>query len=441
MALPLNIALLGIFVAILWRMYKDTPYALMPIASIVLVLTWQGVSVAYLETGVYSPELMLATHRTGATLRYVAAISSFVLAYWVVFRGMLSRRWLAGHQSDVRSLEKADRLAAPLILIGLGAMVALLAWAPRGDIASRSQFLVQNPVYLRDRLLDYQPYLALILGYATGVALKARTRILGYMTLLLMLTVLYLYGNKFSGITEAFVFFCVPFVALVKFRPMDRSVFGLSVKRQALIATMALTMLVVAGLVRQIQYFQIMGSEKTGAQYLAERVFVLQGGIWWNTDNSAIHGLYEPGFKQFIHFVQEEKYFPDSSLMYLMTRAIGYDLTYKIFTFDNSLFTGAFPAIFYEIGGRYGPIVFSGLTGAIIALSAGYVARKILLGQVLLALVAFGIYLPFSNLASAAEFTPLLSFGLLAKFAIIGFIELFNLVGTLAEAAKPSPAA
>jgi len=68
------------------------------------------------------------------------------------------------------------------------------------------------------------------------------------------------------------------------------------------------------------------------------------------------------------------------------------------------------------------------LTGLIVALAAGYATRKILRGQALLALLACGIFLPLDNLASAAEFTPLLSLGLLAKFGLVLLIESMTLM-------------
>jgi hypothetical protein len=227
-----NIALIGIFVVLVLLMYKGTPYALMPVASIALVLVWQGVSVAYLETGAYSPELMLATYWTGATLRYVLAIVSFLLAYWAVFRLIVSRSWIKAHQGNALSLTNAERFAAPLIFACLIGILVLLCYAPRGAIDSRSKFLVENPVFLRDLLLGYQPYLTLVLGYATGITSKPRTRLLGYVSLLLMLSVLYLYGNKFSAVVETFFFFFLPFLALLKFRPFDRSLFGWTMRRQ-----------------------------------------------------------------------------------------------------------------------------------------------------------------------------------------------------------------
>jgi hypothetical protein len=436
-----NIALIGIFVVLVLLMYKGTPYALMPVASIALVLVWQGVSVAYLETGAYSPELMLATYWTGATLRYVLAIVSFLLAYWAVFRLIVSRSWIKAHQGNALSLTNAERFAAPLIFACLIGILVLLCYAPRGAIDSRSKFLVENPVFLRDLLLGYQPYLTLVLGYATGITSKPRTSLLGYVSLLLMLSVLYLYGNKFSAVVETFFFFFLPFLALLKFRPFDRSLFGWTMRRQVAAACAVLILAVFAGVLRQVQYLRDSGADSAGTQYLAERVFILQGGVWWNTDNQAIHGTYQPGFKEFADFARKENYYADSSLMYLMTRAIGYDLTYKIFMVDHSLFTGTFPSIFYEIGGKFGPVLFGALSGVVIAFAAGYATRKILLGQVLLTIIALGIYIPISNIASAAEFTPLISWGLLTKIGIVVCLELHALMVMLAPAADSTPEA
>lgn len=436
MAFLFNIALIGIFVFLVLRMYKDTPYALMPVASIAIVLVWQGVSVAYLETGAYTPELMLTTYWTGATFRYVLAIVSFLLAYWAVFRFMVSHRWIMSHQGNTQSMNNAERFAAPLIFVCLAGILAMLGYAPRGAIDSRSKFLVDNPIFLRDMLLGYQPYLILVLGYASGITTRHRTRMLGYASLLLMLLVLYLYGNKFSAVVETFFYFCLPFLALVKFHPIDRKMFGWTMQRQLVVAAAFLLLVVSAGLVRQIQYLHASGAQSEDTGYLAQRVFILQGGIWWNTDNQAIYGTYQPGFKQFADFVRKENYFDDSSLMYLMTRAIGYDLTYKIFTVDNSLFTGTFPSVFYEIGGKSGPVLFGGLSGILLALAAGYATRKILQGQVLLTIVSLGIYLPVSDIASAAEFTPLASIGLLSKIGIVVCLEVYGLMVMFAPAAN-----
>jgi len=438
MAFVLNIALIGIFVLLVLGMYKDNPYALMPVVSVAIILAWQGVSVAYLETGAYSPELMLTTYWTGATIRYVLAIVSFLLAYWAVFRLIVNRRWIRSHQGNAQSMNNAERFAAPLIFICLLGILVLLVYAPRGAIDSRSKFLVDNPNSLRNLLLGYQPYLTLVLGYASGVTSKPRIRMLGYASLLLMLLVLYLYGNKFSAIVETFFYFCLPFLALVKFRPIDRKMFGWTMRRQLVVAGAVLLLTVSAGVVRQVQYVHSSGTQNAGAEYLAQRVFILQGGIWWHTDNEAIHGSYQPGFKEFRNFVRNENYFPDSSLMYLMTKAIGYDLTYKIFMIDDSLFTGTFPSIFYEIGGKTGPVLLGGLTGIILALAAGYATRKILLGQVMLTIVAIGIYLPISDVASAAEFTPLASYGLLTKIGIVVCLELYGLMVMFAPVANPA---
>jgi hypothetical protein len=439
MSLLFNFALVGLLAVIAWLMFRDSPCALLPIASITLVLVWQGTSIAYLESGAYSPELMLATYSTGATLRYAIAVGIFLLAYWFTFRSLMSPRWLAARKNAEQRLQRAERFAMPMIMACLLLIVVLLAYAPRATVDSRSKFLVENPIFLRDQILNYQPYFTLILGYATGITSRSRVRAFGYLILFLLLLTLFLYGNKFSGILESFFFFCMPFLALTKLRPMDRVVFGLTVRKQILVAVAGMAVLISAGLFRQLQYARQTGAESAGTAYLTERVFVLQGGIWWNTDNLAIHGLYKPGFREFLDFTRGENYYSDSSLMYLMTRAIGYDLTYKVFMIDDSLFTGTFPAIFYEIGGRLGPPVLCAFSGIFIAILAAYLTRKILSGQALLVVVAAGLFVPLSNIASAAEFTPLLSLGLLAKFCILVLLEINSFLESQVGALQTAP--
>lgn len=431
MAFWFHLALMAAFASLAWRVFRDNAYTLMPIASITLVLLWQGISVAYLEKGVYSPELMITTYATGATVRYFFAVCSFLLAYWLTFRRVVPQGWVVQLNAESGRTEAAAR-SAKLMIAVCALLIGILLWyAPRGSIDSRSKFLVENPVYLRDTLLDYLPFIALVLGFASGVARTPKVRGFAYSIFLLMLVMLVMYGNKFSAITEEFFLYCTPYVALARAYPFDRRVLGLTVKRQVLLVTAFLLVAIGIGIVKQIRYLDATHSANGGTGYLAQRVFVLQGGIFWKTDNDIVHGIYQPGLRQFAEFVKESNYHLDASLMYLMTRAIGYDLTQKIMNIDDSLFTGTFPSIFYVIGGRYGPVILCGLVGLIIGLSAGYMTRKVMRAQMLRALIAFSLFLPLVNLASAAEFTTLLSFGFLAKVVLVGLIELYQMVRAL----------
>ncbi len=419
--------------------WKST-HAFFPLGSILIVLVWQGISVAYLEVGAYSPELMVETHRSGATFRYVIAICNFILAYWITMRFIVSPAWLGRMDRFEERMVQAARWALPLILASLAAVLLLLLKAPREAVDSRSQYLMLNPDLLRDTLLTYQPLTTLVLGIGTGLARNEKVRTVGICTFIAMIVTMYVYGNKFSEIAETLFYFCTPLAALMRFYPMDRRILGMNLRRQALVIGTIFCFAVTSGIIRQANYLSTTGADAQGSQYLMERVFILQGGIFWSTDNDAIHGKYQPGLREFATFVRDVDYHQDSSLMYLMSRAIGYDLTYKIFTIDNSLFTGAFPAIFYVIGGRYGPFYLCLVIGAGIALITGYCIRKLLSGQVALAIVAFSVFLPIQSLASGAEFTPLLSKGLAAKLVILVVLEAYEMHKRAVKAESPKEA-
>ncbi len=433
----LDIAAIAALVLLIVCMTRKNPVAFFPIGSVLLVLVWGGISVAYLETGTYAPELMLETHRTGATFRFVLAIALFVLAYWAVFRALLNRKWMSRLDGESARLRSAARLALPMILTALAATLLLAIFVPRETIDSRSQYLLNNPNFLRDKLLAYLPLVTLILGMGCGLARTVRTRSLGYATALLILVVLYLFGNKFSEITEAFFLFCIPLVAMIHAYPMDRSVFGLNQRRQILVAGCALLVLVSMGILRQSNHLQSTYADSNGMQYLFQRIFIAQGGIYWYTDNEIIHEPSQPRLTEFIQFVRDEKYFKNSSLMYLMSQAIGYDPTRKIFTIDNSLFTGAFPSIFFIVGGRYGPFFLCPLTGAIVAAVTAYSLRKMLQGQLLLAILAFSVFVPVQSFASGAEFTGFFTLGMAAKLFLLLTAETYLLSRSMLGGDQP----
>lgn len=440
MELWLDIAAIAGLVLLIARMIWKNPVAFFPIGSILLVQIWESISVAYLETGTYTPELLLETHRTGATFRFVFAIALFVLAYWATFRALLNRNWKSRLNAQSAKLNSATRLALPMILAALAATLLLAVFVPREAVDLRSRYLHDHPNFLRDELLAYLPTVTLILGLGCGLARTARARILGYTTMLLILTVLYLFGNKFSEITESFFLFCIPLVACIHFYPMDRKVFGMSLRRQMLFAGCAVLALVTMGVLRQINQAQLASSDTQGEEYLMQRVFIAQGGIYWFTDNQIVHGASQPRLAEFLQFVRDENYSKNSSLMYLMSLAIGYDLTWKIFTINNSLFTGAFPSIFFIIGGRYGPFFLCPLVGVIVGAITAYSLRKMLQGQLLLAVLAFSIFAPVQGFASSAEFTGFLSWGFATKLFLLLTAEAYLFSRAMIVGGQPEEA-
>jgi hypothetical protein len=433
--LPLiNFASAGVILLLLWRIGRDNRFAVIPIFLPFLILIWEVVSVAYLELGAYSPELQFTTRQTGATLRLVFALSCFLMAYWLVFRAIVSRKWLAQMPNDTGGSDNVEALAWWMTAAAIATAFLLLANIPPGVLESRSRALVEHPSFLRDKLLAYHPIVGLVLGFAAGVTARSRTRLLSYAGFALHLLTLYLYGNKFSGLL-AFVFpFALSFLPLVYRLDRERTVFGLGIGVQVAIASTFVAAMIGMGIYR---YFIILESAAHG--YVMTRVFVLQGGMWWFTDYTATHGSYLPGPRSLIDFTVAQNFHPNSGLMYLMTRAIGWNLTKKIFFVDVSLYTGTFPSLFYVLGAA-GPPSLCAFLGVVIGSVSAYLTRKILRLQLWRMLLALTLFLPVFSLLDPGEFTQLYSIAFPVKLAAILLAEfvLYTIALPVADAFEGS---
>lgn len=403
---------------ILYRMFKDNFYSVIPIIIPFIGVISMGISVAYLETGVYSSELLLTTRQTGGTVRYVLAISAFLLAYWFIFRLIVSKKWIA-YQKKVSQKKNSNEIINKfIVIIGIGAAILLLSYVPREVPSSRNLFLVENPSVVRDLILKYLPFVSLYLGLVAGSTRRNITRAVSYAGIILVLLALYGFGHKASALISFIGSFVISSFVLVKFIPMKRPVFGIELRTQFIFAIIAMLFLFVAGICR---YINISGFNPT--EYLINRIFVLQGGIWWFTDYGATHGLCQSGMQGFLDFLKTIDYNKNLSVIYLMTKAVGTALTYKIVFVHHGLYAGAFPAIFYEIGGITGPVLFSFLSGIIIAVVSGHLVRKLIKRQIILLLVSFSIYLPVIAILEGGEFTHLFSTKFVIKLLAIFFLE------------------
>ena len=413
-----NFLLMIVPIFILYRMFKDNFYSVIPIIIPFIGVFSIGISVAYLEIGVYSPELFLTTSQTGGTIRYVFAINAFLLAYWFFFRLIVSKNWIAYQKKMLIKKGDNERINKFIVIIGMGTAILLLSYVPSEVIDSRNLFIAENPSIVRDFIFKYLPFVGLYLGLAAGLTKSNSTRAASYTGAILILFALFGFGHKFSTLISFIGNFAISFFVLVKFIPMRRPVFKIEFRAQFIFAIIAMLFVFTAGIIRYINI-----GELDATEYLTNRIFILQGGIWWFTDYEAFYGLHHPGIEGFLDFVKSIDYDQNLSLIYLMTKAIGTDLTYKIVFIHYGLYTGAFPAIFYEIGGLTGPVLFSFLSGIVIAVVSGYLVRKLIKRQFILILVSFNIYLLVIAIMAGGEFTHIFSIKIVIKFLVLFFLE------------------
>jgi hypothetical protein len=408
---------------ILYRMYKENFYSLMPIIVPFFGVFIIGISVAYLETGVYSSELFLTTQQTGATVRYVLAISAFLMAYWFIFKLIVNKKWIAYQKNRFLEKRNIEIINKFIVIIGIATAILFLSYVPREVVGSRNIFLVENPSIVRDFIWKYMPFIGLYLGFAAGSTKSSITRIYSYMGIILIVLALYGFGHKASAIFSFICNFIISFFILVKFIPMRRQVFRIELRGQLIFAVIAMILIIVMGIYRYVDI-----AEYNITEYLINRIFVLQGSIWWFTDYETFHGLGQINIIDFIDFIFSIDYEKNLSLIYLMTKAIGTDLTYRIVFIHHGLYTGAFPASFYIFGGE-GPVLFSILSGIVIAVASGYLVRKLIKRQIILSAVSFYIYIYMIAILESGEFMHLLTIKLIMYVLLLFFLEFIYYMG------------
>ena len=147
-------------------MYKKNIYSLPPILSALLGFFTAGVSVAYLETGTYSSELMMNTGPTGATTHYILSICGFLISYFFVFNLIVNKKWIINQIKTINTKSNNEIFYKIVSLSALGFAIALLSCIPQEIVESRNLYLIDHPNLVRDLIFKYLPFIALYSGLA-----------------------------------------------------------------------------------------------------------------------------------------------------------------------------------------------------------------------------------------------------------------------------------
>jgi hypothetical protein len=419
------LSLVPIFI-ISYKMYKDSIYTVIPICFPLLGLIWMGISIAYLETGRYAPIIFSSTYLTGAAIRYVVAISVFLLTYWCAFRLIINKKWLSNNRIKLAEVHTSEAINMFILVIGLAGILILIFHLPEERPDARVAYTLENPSFIRDLTFGYLPVIGFLFGFAAAVTYSARIRTLSYILATFIVVIIFLFGHKFSGIISYFQYFFVSYFIIAHFFLRDRPISIMrKVKKNIIIIILSsiITLLVIAGIVKEASI-----SNKDIIEYLANRLFIEQGAMWWFTDYHTVYGSNLTGWGYFMDFVKSIDYDSNLSLIYLMAKSIGWASTYKIVFINKGILTGAFPAIFYEIGGVCGPVVFSAVSGIIIAIFAGYMTRKLIQKQFILLVIAVYMFAPVVSLIDSGEFLHLFRYQFIIKIICAIFLELIYVV-------------
>ena len=382
-------------------MYKKNIYSLPPILSALLGFFSAGVSVAYLETGTYSSELMMNTGPTGATARYILSICGFLIVYFFVFNLIVNKKWINNQKKTINTNNNDEIFYKVVSLSALGFAISFLSCIPQQIVESRNLYLIDHPNLVRDLIFKYLPFIALYLGLAAGFTKKIFTKLIAYMSLFLILISIYFFGHKASALFSFICTFTISFLVISIPTLKKHSALKMLLKKEILIILVALVYLLSAGTVRYVNM-----ANYDLPNYLSNRILCLQGGLWWATDLMKANSQSDLNFNNFMNYILSTNYTRNLSLIYLMEKAIGESLTYKIVSEHYNIYTGGFPASFY-IFGTYGPIIFSCLTGLICAFACGLLVKRIIKRQYIVLLFYFYIYLYVIAIIESGEFVQI----------------------------------
>ena len=410
-----NIFFILLHCLILYTCFKRNSTSLFYILVGLFSTSWGMLSICYLEMGAFSLELNQLTFATGATIRYSIVMSIFLVSYWKIFNYVTKIKFKIIDAKVLAIYNKYDHI----VIFMSSIYVLIYFFITPFDLTSGENDDVES-YPLTIRILQYfNSTVMFVLGWYASVTKKQKTRLTIYVIVFFLLLIKIKIGNKFGLLLSMTGYFIIPFVTLNKLNLVNLSIFGVSFRNQVKIymITIFIMMLLATNI-----FVNNIGADFF--EYLFARLLIYQGGVWWITDPDVNYGNGNLNINELKNFMLSSNYHKNSVLFYLMSNAIGASKAYHIFFVNNSLYTGAFPSVFYIFGGKYGVFIIPIIYGIILGVTSGYLCNKIVKMQMLRAIVAFTIFLPFVLSIESGEFLQLYSTNIVIKFLVAIMLEL-----------------
>ena len=261
---------------------------------------------------------------------------------------------------------------------------------------------------------------SLIMFIGLAYSIKVNKNEKNYIFLILFL-LLFLYliliGNKYSALILFLVYFLVPIVMTT-----NRSF--VSGKNLIYIGVIFLFIVLGTSLLHAQKYSYInnIGGGLLG-DYLFQRIFVLQGGIWHKTFDLIVYqGQYDLN-----HFfvevknilgLQSSKY---TGLKHLMVFTTKGDFIFKVIR-GEYLYTGGFPAILLATFNwmLYFPVFY--LLARFYVFIINNLYRAVVSKNMLILYISFGLYISYNTMLITGDFDSFFSIATLVKMIILFFL-------------------
>ncbi len=415
-----GLAVLTYLVTLLYIIKRYPRYAVL-FGYVSFMQAWALISCWYNDTGIYNVELFRFTEQTWATARLAGFYIVFNLGFLLAARFLDKRRPVRYDYSlkyvGLRLGKFKLFLYAALVMVGLAVVHNFLQnGVPLLQGTGRFAYL-QEAGALDRVLITYGPLLAFALGLWH---ISERRRYAGFCVLLLFVVYAVLVGHKFSFLMILLVCYLIPILARRVSRSKDFTLFRW---RYVLVAGSVCAVFLLFAV---NTYYRVFGDLADARELLIDRVFAMQGEIWWAVDyDYFVFDRYDPD-----HWLTELDYCmaaddvssADVGLRYLMLQVIGPDKSYAMFD-RGYLYTMAYPAILVA--------TFPYLLAVLLQLAAGitfvaliyYLHYSLIYKHYLRALVAVLIVMPFVTTILTGNLFVFLSAGMIFKALLLLLLE------------------
>ena len=313
----------------------------------------------------------------GASLLLFVVLLFSVLSVVFVFQN-LSR--VVGVQKEGRSLLSKKALFSVVVLEGVLIAHVFLSGSPLFEVGvTKFSFWRDQAILEPLSIFNWALYPVIFVVGANGAFfMYSKSRVSWFLSVLVLVFGCLYYvswGNKFSALLLVVFLYFIP--GVIAFR--RRFGFSYPIVSRTFALGLGFLFLIIGLVSSQYERFQSRGLD--AREQLIERVFVLQGHVWWGSVGAVLAG--GPDFDQAAKelgsvFRRDDS---DSVGMRYMMKKLAPEYLYSSYLESGVEYTGGYPAILVLIFGLFGGVLFSVVLWGFYGFFLFYLARLISIGS------------------------------------------------------------
>ena len=423
--IPTSLLLLVIYISWVWKKCnKAFPFTLL----FIIEISWQFISIVWIDSGAYISEQLRTSFFTGASIRYLILTIPFEISF-PYFTEKNIDKYQKNNKMSIVNIKKYQVSSINSVLLVLSVLVViyeyvnlLISGVPvlNSNMTTASFWRIYSKLPLAGTINVYVlPFVMLCSGIRLGKLLKNNNSITLKLLLELIIPIMiFVYQiilkNKFFGIYNYIIYALIPVFVML---------YSDSNKKKKIPFKWIFVFLCGIGLIIYISYNHYAGIGKNPVQLLMDRVFALQSHTFWGVDLLLQNGTiqYDPErlFSEVLNgFLGVSNYDPGfgiARIMYLVSPSTYADDMLK----SGYLFAGSFQTVSISYCGYYLTFAASFLLGIVLAKLTAFFYRCIHGNNYLLIYLVFYIYDRFLSFYRVGNLSLILSWKMCFVYLII----------------------